>query len=70
MASSVTLHHRGRVAALTRSRTSDDPELIEARRDLRAEGLAEHIERTVAAAPPLSPAQVDRLSALLRGAHA
>ncbi len=36
-----------------------------ARRDLAAEKLAEHVRRTVAAAPPLSDAQKQRLLALL-----
>lgn len=56
-----------RVAALTRSRTPDDPDLNAARLDLRAEALAEAIQHTVNAAPPLTPAQVDRLAGLLRG---
>lgn len=58
---------RARVASLSRSRTPDDPELIEARRNLRAERLADHIEKVVAEAPPLTPQQRDRLAGLLRG---
>ena len=65
---SQALHHRGRVAALTRSRTPDDPELVAARRDLAAANLAAYIRRTVAAAPPLLDEQRDRLAVLLRGA--
>jgi hypothetical protein len=57
---------RARVASLTRSRTADDPELIEARRNLRAERLADYIKRVVDAAPPLTPVQRDRLARLLR----
>jgi hypothetical protein len=38
----------------------------DARRDLNAERLAEHIRRVVDAAPPLTPEQVERLSTLLR----
>lgn len=68
MAQSTIYHHRARVASLTRSRHSDDPDLQDAYRDLRTESLAEHIERTVAQAPPLTPEQLDRLSGLLRGA--
>ncbi len=63
-------HERARVAALTRSRSVDDPELVDARRNLRAERLAVHIARTVAEWPALSPAQLDRLSILLRGGDA
>jgi hypothetical protein len=61
---------RARVASLTRSRTPDDPDLIEARRNLRAERLALYITRVVDAAPPLTAAQRDRLALLLRGGDA
>lgn len=59
--------YRGRVAALSRSRSADDPDLTEARQQLKAEGLAEHIAKTVAEWPPLTTAQRDRLALLLRG---
>lgn len=62
---SQALHHRGRVAALTRSRSTDDPELIDARRDLAESTLADQIRRTVESAPPLTSAQRDRLARLL-----
>ncbi len=65
--SEAIFHHRGRVAALTRSRSSDDPDLVSARSDLKAAQLADHIHRAVSTAPPLTPEQRDRLSALLRG---
>lgn len=58
---------RGRVAALTRSRTPDDPELLSARRDLAADVIAQHVAKVVAKAPPLTPAQRDRIGAILRG---
>jgi hypothetical protein len=58
---------RARVASLTRSRTPDDPDLIDARRNLKAERLAEYIKRTVDAAPELTDEQRDRLALLLRG---
>lgn len=58
---------RARVASLSRSRTPDDPELLDARRNLRAERLAAHIEKVVAEAPPLTPEQRDRLAVLLTG---
>jgi len=63
-------HERARIAALTRSRTPDDPDLVNARRNLKAERLADYIERVVDAAPPLTPAQRDRLALLLRGGAA
>ena len=58
---------RARVASLTRSRTPDDPDLIAARRNLRAARLEDYIRRTVEAAPPLTAEQRDRLAILLRG---
>ena len=64
---SVLLHERAKVAALSRSRDSDDPDLVNARRNLAAERLAAYIERTVEAAPPLTDEQRTRLAALLGG---
>ena len=57
---------RARVASLTRSRKPDDPDLVAARRDLRAERLALYIRKAVDAAPPLTDEQRDRLAGLLR----
>ena len=59
-------HHRARVAALSRDRATNDPALLDARRDLRAARLEEYIARTVAAAPPLTDEQRSRLALLLR----
>lgn len=64
-------HERARVASLTRAinngeRPADDPELTEARRNLRALRLEEHVNRVLAQAPPLSGEQLDRIAALLR----
>jgi hypothetical protein len=58
--------HRARVASLTRSRRPDDPDLIDARRDLAAERLADHVRRVVDTAPPLTDEQRNRIAALLR----
>jgi hypothetical protein len=58
-------HHRARVAALSRDRAPDDPELLNARRGLREERLAAAIRKAVDAAPPLSDEQRTRLAALL-----
>lgn len=45
----------------------DDPEReAKGRRDLAEAKIAAYVERTLAAAPPLTPAQVKRLSGLLR----
>jgi len=57
---------RARIAALSRSRVPDDPDLVDARRDLRAARLADYITRTVDAAPPLTGEQRDQLAILLR----
>ncbi len=65
--SAASAHHRARVAALSRSRTPNDPEFLDARRDLRAEMLHSHVARVLAEAPPLTDEQRDRIAALLRG---
>jgi len=67
MSQADVLHYRGRVAGLSRDRLPDDPELLDAKRNLRAENLAVHIAELVDAAPPLTAEQRDRLAALLRG---
>ncbi|MCR4488491.1 hypothetical protein NUV33_05245 [Micrococcus luteus] len=64
--STAVLRERGRVASLTRSRPADDPQLIEARRDLAAAKLDAYVKRVLAEAPPLTDAQRDRIAALLR----
>jgi hypothetical protein len=61
---------RARVAALSRSRTDSDPDLLDARRSLKTERLAKAIQATVDTAPPLTPEQRDRLALLLRGGAA
>jgi len=43
---------------------------VELRRAYVAEKLAEHVAKVVAEAPPLSPAQRDRIAVLLRGGAA
>ena len=63
-------HERARVAGLSRDRAPDDPELLAARLNLRAERLAAHVEKIVAQAPPLTSAQRDRIAALLRSGAA
>lgn len=63
-------HERARIASLSRSRTPDDPELIDARQKLRTERAADYIKRTVDAAPPLTSAQLNKLRLLLGGGDA
>lgn len=65
MSSSWT-HYRARHAALSKHRPADDPDVASARRDLDVSLLEDHIQRVVASAPPLSPAQRDKLATLLR----
>lgn len=60
-------HERARIGALSRSRDDDDPELVAARQNLKAQKLAAHIKRVVDEAPPLTDAQRDELAVLLRG---
>ena len=62
---SQVLRHRARVAALTRSRAHDDPELITERQSLKAARLAEHIKREVATWPALTDADRAELARLL-----
>lgn len=61
---------RGKIAAFSRSRQPDDPELVEARRNLRALRLQDHVERVLAQAPPLTDEQCERIAALLRAGGA
>lgn len=66
MATPTLYHHRARIAALSRDRAPDDPELIEARRALRAARIDAEISKAVETWPPLTTEQVDRLRPLLR----
>lgn len=57
---------RGRVAALSRFRPADDPELVAARQDLKTSVLEQHIREAVNSWPALRPEQLDKLAVLLR----
>lgn len=59
---------RARVAALSRSRPDNDPDLIEARRTLKANRLTQYVARTIATGPPLTSAQLDHIAVALRSA--
>jgi hypothetical protein len=64
-------HDRARVAALSRDRKPTDPDLLAAKRDLRASRAEEYIKRVIAEAPALTPDQRSRIAAaLLRGGEA
>ncbi|CAH0207474.1 hypothetical protein [Microbacterium sp. Bi121] len=58
---------RARVAALTRSRSADDPEFLAARADLAAANIRAAIEKHLALAPPLTDEQAESLAAILKG---
>lgn len=60
--------HRARVAGLSH-REPDDPELLDARRDLRAARAEDYITKVLAEAPPLTDQQRTRLCELLRPAR-
>ena len=60
-------HQRAKCAALSRSRAADDPELLDAKRNLRAARLEDYIRSTVDNAPALTIEQRQRLASLLNG---
>lgn len=60
-------HNRAKAAALTRSRDPNDPEFLDARRQLAAAVLERHVAKVVALAPPLTEEQKSRISTLLWG---
>ena len=61
-----TASRRSRVIALSRHRGPDDPATIQAKRDLEASKLRDHIERVLTTAPPLTRQQRAALAELLR----
>lgn len=58
---------RARIAALTRSRPSDDPDLIEARRRMRAARAAVALHQAIAAEPPFTVDERRQLAAIALG---
>ena len=59
---------RARIAGLSArpNRSADDPAIVEARRNLKALKLEEHVKKVLAEAPPLSDQQRSQIAALLR----
>lgn len=57
---------RARIAGMTRSRPADDPELVEARQNLKALRLEEHVRKVLAEAPRPTEEQLQRIASLLR----
>lgn len=60
---------RGKLARRSKDLPADHPELVELRRDLHADRLAETIKKVVAQAPPFTAEQVTRLRVLLEPAR-
>jgi hypothetical protein len=56
---------RARLAALTRSRPSDDPELLVAHRKLKAGRLAEHVRKALSTAPTLAAEELAEIREIL-----
>lgn len=61
---------RARHTALKRYRPDDDPEVVDARRELKALRFEEYVQKTIAEAPPLTDDQLERIAALLRAGRA
>ncbi len=63
--SEASLSQRQRLNALQRFRQPDDPDIAEARRDLVALTLEDHVRQVVDAAPALTVEQRAKVAALL-----
>jgi hypothetical protein len=63
--SAEALHHRARLAALSRDRLPDDPELLEVRKSYSRAAWSDRVKRLIAAAPPLSREDLEPIAALL-----
>ena len=61
---------RARIAALSRSRTPDDPELLQARRALGLARTEQRIRDAIESAPPLDAETVARLHSLIPAVEA
>ena len=59
-------HHHGRLAALSRSRSDDDPEVLSTRQKLAAAKIHAYVKQVVAIAPPLTAEQCAKVTELLR----
>jgi hypothetical protein len=59
------LHHRARIAGLTRDRAPDDPELLEARESYWRASWSDRVKKLVADAPPLSREDLQEIANLL-----
>jgi hypothetical protein len=68
--SKATAHYRAKVAAFSRDRLPDDPDLVDARQNLAALKIEDHVRRVISEAPPLTDEQRERIAALLRAGGA
>lgn len=59
-------HHRARIAALSRDRDPNDPDIVAARRDKAGADIEAYVDRVIKSAPPLTDEQRNRIAALLR----
>jgi hypothetical protein len=62
-----SVQHAAAIRVAQAHRTKNPERIAQARRDLAEANIKRAIERALEKAPPLSPAQVKRLSGLLRG---
>ncbi len=60
--------HRATIARLTRLHGPTDQRVLTARRDYAAAQIEAHVERCVAAAPPFTRDQIERIAAILDNA--
>lgn len=60
---------RGTLARRCQDLPPDHPEIIELRRELKAQRLQEHIAEVIESAPALTAQQRERIAELLRGAR-
>jgi hypothetical protein len=58
-------HHKARIAALSRDREPDDPELLEARESYWHASWSDRVRKLVADAPPLSREDLQEIASLL-----
>lgn len=61
-------HHRARIAALSRDRAPDDPEIVSARRLHDYSRLSDQAAKVVADWPTPPPEVLEKVAAILRGA--
>jgi hypothetical protein len=61
---------RARIANLSQTRPPNSPELNDLRRDLAVERLVDHITEVITGHPAPTPAQLERLAAIITNAAA